>query len=67
MKKIICPKCGEVAYYTVVQKLRQVLLFDAYDQPCGAGEQYGIYYGTVKHCPICDRVVKIVDKEDDMR
>lgn len=63
MRKIICPNCGEVDYYTnfEIQKIR--FAFDAdgneVDVPF---EVTSIRSSIVNRCPWCEKKVKIVER-----
>lgn len=59
MKKIICPKCGEVEHYGLLEKCHQVLIFNADDKPCGGTELVCDWSSTVQRCLHCNRKVKI--------
>lgn len=61
MKKIICPKCGEVEHYGILEKCHQVLIFNADNNPDGAGELIEDWSSNVPRCLICNRKVKIID------
>lgn len=65
MKQIICPDCGKIKGYCITEQVRRILYFDANDEPCGALEDYCVYSGKVKKCPMCGRKVKIIDVEED--
>ena len=63
MRKIICPNCGEVDYYTnfEIQKIR--IAFDADgDEVDVPFEVTGIRSSIVNRCPWCEKKVKIVER-----
>ena len=64
MKKIICPKCGEVEHYGILERGHQTLLFNAEGEPCGATDFIDDWSSTVQRCLCCDRKVKIVEVEE---
>lgn len=64
MKKIICPKCGEVKVYYVWERVQRALLFNADDEPCGATEDLVIYAGKTNRCQKCDSKIRIEESEE---
>ena len=57
-KIIICPKCGEVKKYLLLERVHRNLIFDADDNPCGATEDIVEYTGKVPRC-ICGKKVSV--------
>ena len=64
MSKIICPTCGEVRRYGVLERCHQTLLFDADGDPCGVTELVGDGCG-IPRCLKCNRKIKIVNEDQD--
>lgn len=64
MAKIICPKCGEVNRYCLLEKCHQYLLFDANNEPCGSGELIEDWASNVPRCIHCNRKVKFKENEN---
>ena len=64
MRKIICPKCGEISRYGLLEKCHQTLLFDAEGNPDGATELYSDHTGKPR-CLRCGRMVKIGEEGDE--
>ena len=60
MKKIICPKCGEIKKYGILERCHQTLIFDADGETNGATELYCDWSGKPR-CLHCDKTVKIVE------
>lgn len=65
MKKIICPNCGEVQLYYVVEYVNRRLLFNAYGEGQGADEDTCFYAGRAKRCLYCGRRIKVIEAEED--
>lgn len=57
--KIICPKCGEVNKYGMLEKVRRILVFDSDNNPAGSTEDVSIYCG-VPRCLECNSKVKLI-------
>ncbi len=64
MKKIICPRCGKVERYYIVEQVRRGLVFDADGEPHGATEDMVFYAGKVGRCLRCDSKVKIEESTE---
>lgn len=64
MNKIICPKCGEVDFYGVIEVIKHRLVFDADGEPNYDTEWNGIYNGRVPRCLKCNSKVKIIESEE---
>lgn len=60
MKHIICPTCGEVKCFGIVETVARMLLFDANENQINTTEDREVYSGTVKRC-LCGKMVKIVE------
>ena len=65
MKQIICPKCGKIEKYYMVETVKRCLLFDANDEAQGQTPDLEVYSGAVKRCPICDGKVKVKEGGQD--
>lgn len=65
MKKIMCPRCGRVERYYIVEQVRRGLVFDADGEPHGATEDMVFYAGRVGRCLRCDSKVKIADESTE--
>ena len=63
MKQIICPKCGIVKKYYMIETVKRCLLFDANDEAQGQTPDIEVYTGSAKRCIVCDSKVKIKDDE----
>lgn len=64
MKKIICPKCGEIDFYTNFEIQKVYIAFDADGNEIDAAlEDMGIRSSTVKRCCYCQSKVKIEESE----
>jgi len=63
MRHIICPTCGEVKQYGIVETVARMLLFDANGNEINATEDRTVYSGTTKRC-LCGKIVKIVEDGD---
>lgn len=62
MKKIICPKCGEIPYYLNSEIQKVYIAFDANGEEVDAPlDTLGIRSSTVPRCSYCDRKVNIVE------
>ena len=65
MKRIICPDCGEVDVYQILETIRRGLLFDVNDECTGETGEFSTYEGKRKRC-LCGRCVKIVEDGKDV-
>lgn len=60
MRVIICPKCGEIPYYTNFEIQKVYIAFDANgDNVDVALDTIGIRSSVVKRCHYCDSKVSI--------
>lgn len=64
MNKIICPKCGEVDFYGVIEVIRRMLVFDADGEPNYDTGDDSVYSGRVPRCLRCNSKVKIIESEE---
>ena len=62
MKKIICPKCGQVDYYYMKETVKRGLIFNAEEKPIDRVREEGIYNGKIKRCLICDKEVQVIEE-----
>ena len=54
MKKLVCPKCGEVSKYAVVMQCRQYVIYDAETDEMRCTINGDTFYtGKSKRCPNC--------------
>lgn len=65
MKKIMCPRCGRVERYYIVEQVRRGLVFDADGEPHGTTEDMVFYAGRVGRCLRCGSKVKIADESTE--
>lgn len=65
MNKIICPKCGEITKYYMLERVHRGLIFNADGEPCGATEDITEYVG-IPRCLKCDKKIKINKKYDNV-
>lgn len=64
MKKIICPKCGEIPYYTNFEIQKVYFGFDADGNEVDiASEVVGIRDSTIKRCMRCQSKIRIEESE----
>lgn len=63
MNKIICPKCGQVKKYGILEKCHQTLIFSADGEPNGATELHCDFSGKPR-CMRCNSLVKFVKEGD---
>lgn len=59
MAKIICPNCGEVSRYYLIEHVRRGLIYDINGSPQGQTEDEGFYLGKTYRCLNCDSKVRI--------
>lgn len=65
MKRIICPKCGEVDFYTNFDIQKVYICFNADGELVdNRMETIGIQCSIVPRCPHCQRKIKIVDSKE---
>lgn len=65
MKHIICPKCGEVDFYTNFDIQKVYICFNADGKNidnCMEGK--GIRSSIVPRCPYCQRTINIVERAE---
>ena len=60
MIKIICPNCGEVKHYGLLEKCHQTLIFNSNNEPCGATELIEDWSSKVPRCLNCNKEVKFI-------
>lgn len=60
--RIICPKCGEVEIYGILERCHQTLMFNANNEPCGASELVDDWTGKPR-CMKCDSMVKFIEEQ----
>ncbi len=63
MKRIICPNCGEVKKFYILERVHRGLLFNADGEPCGATEDITEYTG-IPRCLNCNRKVRFEESEN---
>ena len=64
MKKIICPKCGQVDCYYMKETVRRGLIFNAEGKSIDCTDEVGIYNGKIKRCLNCDKEVQVIEEGD---
>lgn len=59
-----CPYCGSDAGYYMIERVHRSLMFDFFDEPDGASEDFEDYTGKRKYCRDCHRILpkKMFDK-----
>ena len=61
MNKIVCPKCGEIPFYTHFEVQKVYITFDADGIETDDDiEPHGMYDSTVNRCCYCQSKVKII-------
>lgn len=60
MKKVICPKCGEIRNYVQRTLERWERTIDPNNEENGIAD-LDVVYETKKRCPYCNRVITIKD------
>lgn len=62
-KIIICPKCGEIPYYTNFEIQKVYLAFDANGNEVDTAlDTIGLRDSIIPRCCYCDKKVKIVEE-----
>ena len=64
MKTIICPKCGEIPYYTNFDIQKVYIAFTANGEEIDvANEPRSIRASIIPRCCYCERKIKIIESE----
>lgn len=65
MKHIICPKCGEVDFYTNFDIQKVYICYNANNENIdNRMEEVGVRSSIVPRCPYCKRKINIVEREE---
>ena len=63
MKKIVCPKCGNVDRYERIEKEKCTKTYNAKGYEILSSYPMTIYAGA-NRCALCGRIVRIIDVEE---